>query len=50
MRAVPSSWIDQPSVSMFLPTCRISTPAASNISWAVCAMSSHIFFSLSPKV
>jgi hypothetical protein len=49
IRAVPSSWIDQPSVSTVRSMLTISNPARSNISWAVSAMSWHIFFSLSPN-
>ena len=49
IRAVPSSWIDQPWVSRFLPTLTTSMPAASNISRPATAMSSAIFFSFSPN-
>ena len=49
MRAVPSSWIDQPAVRSPPRLSRISIPAASNISRAVAAMSSAIFFSFSPN-
>jgi|GEM_PF-6461655 len=50
MRDVPSSWIDHPSVSSSRSTPITSIPAASNISLAVTAMSSAIFFSLSPNL
>src|SRR5262249_16960519 len=50
IRAVPSSWIDHPSVRMWLSTETISIPASWNISLAVSAISAAIFFSLSPNL
>ena len=49
MRAVPISWIDQPSGSSSLLTRTSSAPAADSISSRVSAMSLAIFRSLSPK-
>src|ERR687887_247438 len=49
MRAVPSSWMDQPSVRMSRSTPITSIPAASSISWPAATMSSHILHSLSPN-
>ena len=50
IRAVPISWMDQPSVRTLRRTTMSVAPAARSISSAVSAMSAAIFFSLSPKV
>src|SRR6267378_6420120 len=47
MRAVPSSWIDHPSVRISLSCPTTSIPAASSISRPVATMSSAILRSLS---
>src|SRR2546422_5533439 len=49
MRAVPSSWIDHPSVSTFSSVPTTSIPAASSISRPVATMSSAILRSLSER-
>src|SRR5204862_309686 len=50
MRAVPSSWMDHPSVRTWRSVSTTSIFASSNISRAVLAMSSAIFFSFSPNL